>query len=105
MDVEGLSELSREHGDFFANSSRRGSLQGLHESVLCLLLTYCFLTGYFGSDLQAVLRECEAKYLGKKGVLKEVKRVLKGGDVDRELTRIHQKTQKVYSKWMVRVAT
>jgi hypothetical protein len=59
--------------------------------VLCLLLTYRFLTGYFGSDLQAVLRGCEAKYLEKRGVLKEIKKILRGGDVDRELTRIHQK--------------
>jgi hypothetical protein len=60
---------------------------------------------YFGSDLLAVLRGCEAKYLGKRRILKEAKQMLRGGDVDRELTRIHQGIQKAYSKWMVRVLT
>ena len=31
--------------------------------------------------------------------------MLSEGDVDRDLTRIHEKIQKSYSKWMVRVAT
>ena len=105
VDVERLSELSREHGDFFDNPSRKNSVQGLHEQVLWLLLIYGLLTGYFDSDLQTVLRECEAKYLGKKSLLKQVKKVLSEGDVGRDLTRIHQKIQMAYSKWMVRVAT
>ena len=104
-DVERLSELSREHGNFFANPSRRDSVQGLHEQVLYFLLIYGLLTGYFRSDLQTVLRGCEAKYLGKKSLLKQVKKVLSEGDVDRDLTRIHRKIQKAYSKWMVRVVT
>ena len=74
-------------------------------SKSCLLLIYGLLTGYFGSDLEAVLRGCEAKYLGEKSLLKQVKKLLSEGDVDRDLTRIHQKIQKAYSKWMVRVAT
>ena len=63
------------------------------------------LPRYFGSDLEAVLRGCEAKYLGKRSPLKQVKKVLSEGDVDRDLTRIHQKIQRAYSKWMVRVVT
>ena len=105
MDVERLSELSREHGTFFAEPPRRNSVQGLHEQVLYFLLIYGLLTGYFGSDLQTVLRGCEAKYLGKRSLLKHVKKVLSEGDVDQDLTRIHQKIQKAYSKWMVCVAT
>ena len=104
-DVERLSELSREHGDYFANPSRRDSVQGLHEQVLYFLLIYGLLTGYFGSDLKAVLRGCEAKYLGKRSLLKGVKKMLGEGDVDRDLTRIHQKIQMAYSKWTVRVDT
>ena len=104
-DVEKLSELSKEHGDFFADPPRRNSVQGLHEQVLYFLLIYGLLTGYFGSDLQTVLRGCEAKYLGKRGLLKQVIKVLSEGDVDRDLTRIPQMIQKAYSKWMVYVAT
>jgi len=58
-----------------------------------------------GSDLQEVVRECEGKYLRKRGLLKEVQKMLSDGDVDRHLTRIHQKLQNAYSKWMVRVVT
>ena len=54
-DVERLSELSKEHGDFLDDPSRRDSVQGLHEQVLYFLLIYSLLTGYFGSDLQTVL--------------------------------------------------
>ena len=104
-DVERLSEISREHGDFFDDTSRRNTVQGLHEQVLYFLLIYGLLNGYFGSDLQTVLRGCEAKYLGKKSLLKQVKKVLSESDVDRDLTRLHQRIQKAYSKWMVRVAT
>ena len=43
-EVERLSELSREHGGFFANPTIRDSVQGLHEQVLCLLLIYNSLT-------------------------------------------------------------
>ena len=66
--------------------------------MLYFLLIYGLLTGYLGSDLQTVLRGCEAKYLGKKSVLKQVKKALSEGDVDRDLTRIHQKIQKAYSR-------
>ena len=100
MDVERLSELSREHGGFFANPIIRDAVQGLHEQVLCLLLIYMSLTRWFCSDLVAVLRRCEAKYLRKRSL---VKKMLNGGDVDRDLTRMHQKIQNAYSKWMVRV--
>ena len=103
--MEGLSELSNEHGNFFGNPSRRNSVQGLHEQVLYFLLTYGLLIGYFGSDLQTVLRGCEAKYLRKRNLLKEVKKLLSEGDVDRDLTRIHQKIQKAYFKWVVRAVT
>ena len=37
--------------------------------------------------------------------MKKVRKVLSGCDVDQDLTRIHQKIQKAYSKWMVRVVT
>jgi len=104
-DVERLSELSKEHRDIFADPSWRDPVQGLHEYVLWLSLIYGLLTGYFGSDLQEVLRECERKYLKKRGLLKKVNKLLSDGDMDRHLTRIHQKLQKAYSKWMVRVVT
>jgi len=103
--VERLSELSGEHTGFFANPTIRDSVQGLHEYVLCLLSIYGSLTRKFGSDLEAVLRGCEAKYLRKRSLWKKVKKVLRGGDVDRDLTRVHQKIQKAYSKWTVRVVS
>ena len=105
MEVERLSELSREPGDDISNPSRRDSVQGLHEQVLYFLLIYGLLTGYYGSDLTAVLRGCEAKYLGKRSLLKGVQKMLGEGDVARDLTQIHQKIQMAYSKWMVRVVT
>ena len=37
--------------------------------------------------------------------MKEVKKLLSEGDIDQDLTRIHQKIQRAYSKWMVRVVT
>ena len=45
------------------------------------------------------------KYLRKRNLWKKVKKMLSLGDVDRDLTRMHQKIQKAYSKWMVRVVT
>ena len=63
--------------------------------------THCVI----GSDLEVVLRGCEAKYLGKRSLLKKVKKMLGEGDIDRDLTRIHQNIQRAYSKWMVRVFT
>ena len=57
------------------------------------------------SDLEVVLRGCKAKYLGKRGLLNQVKKMLSEGDINQDLTRIHQKIQRAYSKWMVRVVT
>ena len=73
--------------------------------MLCPLLTYGSLTRWFFSDLEAVLRGCEAKYLGKRSPWRKVKKMLSEGDVDRDLTRMHQKIQKAYSKWIVRVVS
>ena len=53
--------------------------------------------------METVLRGCEAKYLGKRGLWRKVKKMLNEGDVDRDLTRMHQKIQRAYSKWIVRV--
>ena len=58
---------------------------------------------YFASDLEAVVLGCKTKYLGKRSLLKKVKKNLSGGDVHRHLTGIHQQIQLVYSKWVVRI--
>ena len=85
-DLERLSSLSRDHAGFFADHTIRDSVQGLHEQVLCLLLIHSSLNRHFCSDLEAALRACEAKYLGKSSL---VKKMLRSGDVDREIGRAH----------------
>ena len=70
--------------------------------MLRLFSIYSSLTRKFHSDLEVALRACEAKYLGKRSL---VKKMLISGDVDRDLTRMHQKIQKAYSKWMVCVVS
>ena len=66
------------------------------------LFVYNLFTSCFLSELEAVVRSCEAKYLRKRGWLKKVKMVLSEDDVHRDLTRIHEQIQMSYSKWMVR---
>lgn len=58
-------------------------------------MRYCF------SELELVVLGCEAKYLGKKSLVKKVQKVFSGDEVHRDLSRIYERIQKAYSKWMV----
>ena len=59
------------------------------------------LMRYFLSELEVVVLRCEAKYLGKRNLGKKVQKAFSGDEDHRDLSRIYERIQHAYSKWMV----